>query len=351
MPVGQRSTPPRPSAHAALLAALLLLPACKRDDIRSYSVPKEPEPPAQPEPATPAPTAAAPAVAWTLPAGWSEVPSTQPMRKATFKTGAGAEVTVSAFAGEAGGLIANLNRWRGQVGLPAATPEDLAKNCQRVPGPAGEIITVRFDGSAQSLVGAVAQPGDGQTWFVKAMTDAAGAAAITDDIRTFTLSLRTQAAPAKPSTPTTAAAPPAAQDNPVLARLSALAPPEGWTKAETTSAFTTAAFLITSPGGEARMTISGLSGPAGGVLANINRWRDQLGLPAVATLAEASPTDLGSGACLVEFGPPADDKRTIGAIIPGSDSSWFFKLTGAAPTVRAQREAFLRVVRGVGLGQ
>jgi hypothetical protein len=28
-----------------------------------------------------------------------------------------AEVTVSAFPGDTGGLLANLNRWRGQIGL------------------------------------------------------------------------------------------------------------------------------------------------------------------------------------------------------------------------------------------
>ena len=48
---------------------------------------------------------------------------------------------------------------------------------------------------------------------------------------------------------------------------------------------------------------------------------------------------------------PSRVTRTIGAIIPGPESSWFFKMSGAAPTVRAQRDAFLRVVRGVGLGQ
>jgi hypothetical protein len=62
-------------------------------------------------------------VAWTLPAGWSEEKGAGD-RKSTLRFGRDEpllEVTVNAFPGDAGGLKANLNRWRGQLGLqPAA---------------------------------------------------------------------------------------------------------------------------------------------------------------------------------------------------------------------------------------
>ncbi len=69
---------------------------------------------------------------WTTPAGWSEAPpSSTPgaMRLIDLRFGEKleGECYLSAMPGKAGGLEANVNRWRTQMGLPAFTPEELQK--------------------------------------------------------------------------------------------------------------------------------------------------------------------------------------------------------------------------------
>ena len=53
-----------------------------------------------------------------------------PMRKATFGVPAGsaeADLSITAFPGDVGGELANINRWRGQVGLDAAQGRGLGR--------------------------------------------------------------------------------------------------------------------------------------------------------------------------------------------------------------------------------
>lgn len=88
-------------------------------------------PAAAPAPTDPAPTGPAPAaapaagdIAFQLPAGWKQVPPANPQRRLQVDAGDGCTVVVSAFPGQIGAdgaigdMLANLNRWRGQVKLP-----------------------------------------------------------------------------------------------------------------------------------------------------------------------------------------------------------------------------------------
>ncbi len=116
---------------------------------------------------------------WAIPAGWREVPPTQMLLAKFVVDGAGgeADVTVSAFPGSTGGTLMNINRWRGQVGLPEIGPEalDTAFNSLDVPG--GKAMLVDVNGKSKSgketrLVGVI-WPRNGQTWFYKMMGDSA----------------------------------------------------------------------------------------------------------------------------------------------------------------------------------
>ena len=69
----------------------------------------------------PPPTPATVAPEWTKPPGWAELPPTS-MRLGNFTAGGGqAEITVMTFPGNVGGLLANVNRWRGQAGSVSYT--------------------------------------------------------------------------------------------------------------------------------------------------------------------------------------------------------------------------------------
>ena len=108
---------------------------------------------------------------WTVPAGWSKLEGEKPMRVATFKAGEGAnavEVAISVFPGDVGGLLGNVNRWRGQVKLAPLTQEQLAANVTpfEVAGFAGN--TMRLKGEAQHMLGAAIKEVKAErTWFIK----------------------------------------------------------------------------------------------------------------------------------------------------------------------------------------
>jgi hypothetical protein len=107
---------------------------------------------------------------WSLPAGWKEV-APGPMQLAKFNAGgeAGkAEATVSVLPGEAGGRSANVNRWRGQLGLPVGSDADIEKS----------LLPLKIEGAQTYAVDLVSEKGDrrmlaagvalgGQTWFFK----------------------------------------------------------------------------------------------------------------------------------------------------------------------------------------
>ena len=97
------------------LLSIIGLTGCQEDEIRKYRVPK------------PAPenvnAQGGAGFRYTVPEGWEKTASSGPIRtEASFvieKDGQSAQVTVTAFPGEAGGLAANINRWRDQLGLLA----------------------------------------------------------------------------------------------------------------------------------------------------------------------------------------------------------------------------------------
>lgn len=114
-------------------------------------------------------TSGIPAPEWKAPAAWVAQPES-PMRKGSWKTGAtpdAAEVSITAFPGDVGGLQANVNRWCGQVGLPApASAEELARLAvpTTVAGlPATRVALVNGD---KALTTVLVQH-DGVTWFFK----------------------------------------------------------------------------------------------------------------------------------------------------------------------------------------
>jgi len=75
----------------------------------------------------PEPAAPAPGLTWNTPEGWTES-GARPMRLVTFtmgETGA-TECYIAELAGTGGGLLANFNRWAGQMGAEPLPPEALA---------------------------------------------------------------------------------------------------------------------------------------------------------------------------------------------------------------------------------
>ena len=127
--------------------------------------------------ATPVPTATGGDLAWTAPAQWQSRPASA-MRKATFilpgdTAGQQAELAVTAFPGDVGGNLANVNRWRTQLQLPPISAAELGSALTRIDigslhADLAELLgPVPADGKPRLRVLGVILPFNGATWFFK----------------------------------------------------------------------------------------------------------------------------------------------------------------------------------------
>lgn len=116
---------------------------------------------------------------WTIPPDWKLLPPSQ-FLTAQFSvsdaSGARAEINVAELGGDGGGLLANVNRWRGQLGLGAVGENDLSQLAPSLDIPGGKATLVDFSGvnsetGARARLIAVVVPRGGETWFYKLMGD------------------------------------------------------------------------------------------------------------------------------------------------------------------------------------
>lgn len=171
---------------------IVILSGCRDREIVSYRVKREVvHPPATAsavEPAgpkaqvpeapssmasTPVPTAQGDGLQWTAPAHWTSKPASA-MRRATYAipggNGSHGELAVTAFPGNVGGNLANVNRWRGQIQLEPVGAQELEKLLEHLD--AGslhiDLVDIKADTGAdpQRIIGAIV-PLDGSTWFFK----------------------------------------------------------------------------------------------------------------------------------------------------------------------------------------
>lgn len=126
------------------------------------------------------------------PVGWAEQ-DPGAMRKGSWKVNAGggnAEVAVTAFPGDVGGRMANINRWRGQLGLAPATGEAYdAISIAQVGETQGEVIDIRSADGAKATVAVMAQR-NGVSWFLKLSGDATAVTAARANLLKFAAETR-----------------------------------------------------------------------------------------------------------------------------------------------------------------
>ena len=148
--------------HAALCLVLATLPACKRVEERMEITETREVSTYARKPSPDVPSSARffdedknepkenPLV-WKSPEGWKEGRASQ-MRLIDFKFGPAdeGECYLSAMPGPAGGLVANINRWRTQMGQPPLTDAEIDK-LPRKPLMGGESHFVVVDGAFKGM--------------------------------------------------------------------------------------------------------------------------------------------------------------------------------------------------------
>jgi len=186
-PAKLMSFAPSMSSRHVLILMLALLPGlsgCSEGKVASYRVPKEALPPAPEAPAAqpaanqdmasiPVPTGSD-QLGWTAPAHWTPGVAGA-MRKGSYAIRGAegeADLSITSFPGDTGGLLANMNRWRGQIGLAPQSMAQLEAELQHVDVGPLHFDVVDYSGTANGaptrIIGAVlARPGE--TWFFKLM--------------------------------------------------------------------------------------------------------------------------------------------------------------------------------------
>lgn len=142
---------------------------CDEDAIHGYIVPKDaPMPVQQPAAAAPAQDAAM----WVKPPDWRVDPQGSQFAMASFLAGPDdpqgvVKITLTRFGGDGGGVIANLNRWRGQLGLPPVTSLDEQPHTPVTLHQTPAILVNLTGDNGQGMVGVLAFRKT-DSWFVKA---------------------------------------------------------------------------------------------------------------------------------------------------------------------------------------
>ena len=331
----------KPFTHLKFLSVtigtglIVITAGCNRDGIKVYhvdtndlasAVPPPLAAPASPGgmPATmpaglPTPDKSGlPQLQYTVPAGWEQKTPTT-MRVASFGITQGdkqVDISVIPLGGMAGSDPANVNRWRGQVGLAPLADNDLAGLAEKVsvgdqPADLFDLVGTATGGSAAERIIGVILHRDDTSWFFKMTGDAALVEQAKPAFIAFLKSVSfgppaaapavmsgmdmSQLPPSHPPIGGMNATPSAAADLPTWTV------PADWQPAPLEQ-FLVAKYVISGPGGEqAAVNVSSLGGDGGGLLPNVNRWRGQLGLAPVTDADVAKLPAIDTGARLTSI--------------------------------------------------
>lgn len=354
-----------------LLAGMIGIVGCDRgvEDVRVQSAPKQPPPSMQAAVSPAAAPAQAPAgdphahadapIHWTVPAGWKEQPGGQ-MRFAAFQITDDPNIvlTVIPLAGDSGSLVANVNRWEGQIGLPPSPEAELGKVVTRieVEGKPVDIIDLTGPESANPRLRMLAAiiPHEGSTWFFKVTGPADVIAAQKSNFDAFIKSVHfthdhhhhahgggdPHAGMAHGVDPHGAVA-----SNTDIQYTQ----PQEWNKDEPRPMR-----HVSFTGDGVEMVISKLPAiGSGSYLDNVNRWRGQVGLPAITdgSQQKSEPIQIGGAAAvLFDFTGPGDAasaKRMLVAVAPAGTELWFFRFSGTSAAIEKQRASFDSFIKSI----
>lgn len=341
---------------SAFLFAFVLAAGCGREEIQVYSVPKEAPQIAQP--ATPSHEGGRPHAHWSAPSDWKEQPGSG-IRLATFvipgPEGRQAELSVIPLPGVTDIKLESLNIWRRELGLPPLTEAELptVSSPVTVGSASGELF--EFVGTnappaevQPATLGAIATA-EGATWFFKMTGPASIVMSQKEPFQKFLASVEMHGAGAHGSPVASASpAPPTLAPPSQRPDVPDWQPPAHWQEQPATS-MRLATFQITgSEGDAADLSVTKFPGTAGGLVANVNRWRQQIGLAPLnpAELEQAlAPLDAqGAEGKLVDMTSTDQNTRVIAAIVPREDFTWFYKLTGSPSLLEKEKAAFVKFV-------
>ncbi|MFM9959595.1 MAG: hypothetical protein ACKV2Q_00005 [Planctomycetaceae bacterium] len=300
---------------------------------------------------------------WNVPEGWQPAPGNQ-FSLAAFEVKEGDNSIKTTISRAGGDLLENLNRWRGQLGLKAWSPDEMKKTVKTlsIDGQDGTLVElVGTDPRTEKpscILGLIVPHAD-DTWFFKLTGDVELAQREKAHFEAFVQSVKFDAAapesPVRPEPVRPAPGPgPSPRPGPIAAApkgLSQWKVPDGWLPAPGNQ-FSLAAFAVKEGPNSIQTTVSRAGGD---LLGNLNRWRGQLGLPAwsadeMKKTAKSLSVDGHDGTLVELVGKDARSGKPsciLGLIVPHGDDTWFFKLIGDAELAQREKDNFEAFVQSV----
>jgi len=281
-----------------------------------------------------------------VPTNWEPQPLSQ-MREASFlvkgENGTVADISFVKLGAAAGNVLDNVNRWLGQLGQPPVTPEKLTGMIQKLSTARCEVDVVDLNGKPEDgdaskdgrIIGGIAS-GQGMSFF-KMRGNAALVGAEKENFLKWIAAMCDSAGTESTAMPQLAA--------PTLGRpqIKWDIPPD-WSPGPT-SAMRYASFAV--PSDNVDISVITFPGDGGDDLGNINRWRQQLGLP---------PGDMNTGnivplktneTTFSTIDIAGANARTVAAWTRKDGHAWFFKLTGPSKGVEKEKSNFVKFVQSV----
>lgn len=259
---------------------------------------------------------------WDLPAGWTDRGEGSEFRYTTLVMGEDQpplELAVSrldrSLPNETAFVLVNINRWRGQLGLGSLKPDELEES------------TTKFEV-------------DGKPCYV---LNALGEMAAGGGMR----------APFAGNAETTSLPPEAAGKAPPQASDLKFTKPPGWMDGKL-SQFRQAAFEVKEGDKQIEITVTTFPLGTGTLLANVNRWREQVQLkPVKEEELDQAVKNITVGdkegkyvAALAESAADGG-KGLLGVIVETGDRMWFVKLIGDAELAKREQANFEAFVKSL----
>lgn len=283
------------------------------------------------------------------------------MRQASYRVtgdgGASLDISLIVLRGAAGGTLDNVNRWRSQLGQPAVDQAALDASSTKLATAVGEAVVVDIEGQPEGtdaakdgrIIGAITNVG-GDAWFYKLRGNAALAAKEKENFLQWVASVKGVAGADSPAGAGGAAAAPAAPAAPAARKGPTWQLPAGWAEAAGSSARYATLSVTGADGAKAELAVTTFPGDVGGDLANVNRWRQQIGADPVgeAELANLVTKVQAGDLSLSMIDVTGPQNRLLAGWVRHGAGTWFFKLAGPEALLGVEKEkfvAFLSTVR------
>jgi hypothetical protein len=287
------------------------------------------------------------------PPNWEPQPLSQ-MRQASFlvkaANGTVADISFVNLGASAGNVLENVNRWLSQIGQPPISEDKLNQIAQHLTTSIGDVAVVDLAGLPNGadpakdgrIIAAMTSDG-GSTLFFKIRGNAALTESQKADFIEWVAAV-CNAQGGNRSPQTASAMPPPTEAIPQIKWKT----PEGWSEVPPSS-MRYASFSAGANENKVDISVVTFPGEGGNDADNVNRWREQIGLPpmsptAVATQVAPLKSDDATFSTVDIAGANA---RTLAAWTRRDGHVWFFKATGPSSAIEKEKPNFVKFVQSI----